>query len=50
MNHDLEKKLKSYEDRIKDLENKFFWCNDSLDRMESDLWDHENQNCENEDA
>jgi hypothetical protein len=33
MNHDLEKKIKSYEDRNKDQEDKFLWCNNDLERM-----------------
>jgi hypothetical protein len=48
MNHDLEKNLKSYDNTIKDLEDKFLWCNNTLYRMESDIWDQENQNYENE--
>jgi hypothetical protein len=33
---------------MKDLEDKFLWCKNILDKMQSDLWDRENQNYENE--
>jgi hypothetical protein len=41
MNHDPEKKLKTYENRIKYIEDKLLWCDKYLDMMQSDLWDQQ---------
>jgi hypothetical protein len=50
MSHDLEKKVEAYEERIKDLEEKYLHTLGQLDRFQALMWDDENQNCEYEDC
>jgi hypothetical protein len=45
MSCDLEKKVEVYEERIKDLEEKYLHTLDHLDRFQALMWDVENQNC-----
>jgi hypothetical protein len=49
MSHDLDKKFEAYEERIKDLEEKYLHTLGQLDRFQTLMWDVENQNCEYED-
>jgi hypothetical protein len=49
MSHDLEKKVEAYEERIKELEEKYLHTFGQLDRFQALRWDVENQNCEYED-
>ena len=49
MNLELEKKVQAYEERIKELEEKYLHVNSQLDKFQALMWDVENQNCENED-
>jgi hypothetical protein len=46
---DLEKKVEAYEERIKDLEEKYLHTLGHLDRFQALMWNIENQNCEYED-
>jgi hypothetical protein len=49
MSRDLEKKVEAYEERIKDLEEKYLHTLGQLDRFQALMWDIENQSCEYED-
>jgi hypothetical protein len=49
MSRDLEKKVETYEGRIKDLEGKYLHTLGQLDRFQPLMWDVENQNCEYQD-
>jgi hypothetical protein len=49
MSRDLEKKVEAYEERIKDLEEKYLHTLGHLDRFQALMWDVEIQNCEYED-
>ena len=48
MNLELEKKVEAYEERIKDLEEKYVHATSQLDKFQALMWDVENQNCEYE--
>jgi hypothetical protein len=41
MRHDLEKKVEAYEERIKDLEEKYLHTLGQLDRFRALMWDVE---------
>jgi hypothetical protein len=49
MSRNLENKVEAYEERIKDLEEKYLHTLGQLDRFQALMWDVENQNCEYKD-
>ncbi|KAK1693147.1 hypothetical protein QYE76_009844 [Lolium multiflorum] len=49
MNIEMDKKVESYEARIKDTKEKVFHILTQLDRFQGLMWHVENQNCEYED-
>ncbi|KAK1666188.1 hypothetical protein QYE76_054347 [Lolium multiflorum] len=50
MNLELEKKVESYEAKMKDLEEKYAHTLSQLDTFQALMWDVENQNYEYEDC
>jgi hypothetical protein len=50
MSRDPEKKFEAYEERIKDLEEKYLHTLGQPDRFRALMWDIENQNCKYEDC
>ena len=48
MNLELEKKVEEYKKRLEDLEDRYKYVIDKLEKIQCFMWDVENQNCEYE--